>query len=70
MNFGGLGMGELLIILVIVIIFFGVGRLGEVGGALGKGIREFRKASTGEEEGNVAKAEKTEAPPTETTSPS
>jgi sec-independent protein translocase protein TatA len=44
----GLGVGELLIILLIVIIFFGVGRLGEVGGALGQGIREFRKASEGE----------------------
>ncbi len=44
---GGLGVTELLIILVIVVIFFGVGRLGEVGGALGKGIREFRKASEG-----------------------
>jgi sec-independent protein translocase protein TatA len=32
---------------VIVIIFFGVGRLGEVGGAMGKGIREFRRAADG-----------------------
>jgi sec-independent protein translocase protein TatA len=32
--------------MVIVILVFGVGRLGEVGGALGKGIREFKKAST------------------------
>jgi sec-independent protein translocase protein TatA len=45
---GSLGYGELLIILVIVVIFFGVGRLGEVGGAIGQGIREFRKASEGE----------------------
>ncbi len=44
----GLGVPELLIILLIVIIFFGVGRLGEVGGALGQGIREFRRASEGE----------------------
>lgn len=46
----GLGPFELLIVLVIVVIFFGVGRLGEVGGALGKAIREFRKAATGEDE--------------------
>jgi len=45
-----IGPPELLLILVIVLIVFGVGRLGEVGGALGKGIREFRKASSGEEE--------------------
>jgi sec-independent protein translocase protein TatA len=41
-----LGLPELLIIMVIIVIVFGVGRLGEVGGALGKGIREFRKASS------------------------
>ncbi len=45
-----LGPMELIIILVIVIIIFGVGRLPEIGGALGKGIREFRQASTGEDE--------------------
>ncbi len=41
-----LGMPELIIILVIIVIIFGVGRLGEIGGALGRGIREFRRAST------------------------
>jgi sec-independent protein translocase protein TatA len=45
-----LGPFELVIVLVIVIIVFGVGRLPEVGGAIGKGIREFRKASTEAEE--------------------
>ncbi len=45
-----LGTPELLVVLVIVVIFFGVGRLGEVGGALGKAIREFRKAASGEGE--------------------
>lgn len=40
----GLGWGELLIILVIVIAIFGAGRLAGIGGALGGGIREFKKA--------------------------
>lgn len=40
-----LGPTELIIILVIVIIIFGVGKLPEIGGALGKSIREFRDAS-------------------------
>jgi sec-independent protein translocase protein TatA len=40
-------MPELLIVLVIIIIIFGVGKLPEIGGALGKGIREFRSASQG-----------------------
>lgn len=39
----GIGWQELLIVLVIVIIIFGVGKLPEIGGALGKGIREFRE---------------------------
>lgn len=40
-----LGPTELIIILVIVIIVFGVGKLPEIGGALGKGIKEFRSAT-------------------------
>lgn len=44
-----LGPGELVLLLLIVVILFGVGKLPEVGGALGKGIREFRKASTDED---------------------
>ena len=43
-----LGPTELIIILVIILIIFGVGRLGEIGGALGKGIREFRRGQSGE----------------------
>ena len=41
-----LGPWELVIILVIVVVIFGAGRLSEVGGAVGKSIREFRKATT------------------------
>lgn len=37
-----LGAPELLIILVIVALVFGVGKLGDIGGALGRGIREFK----------------------------
>ncbi len=39
-----LGWPEILLILVIVLIFFGVGKLPQVGGAIGKGMREFRQA--------------------------
>lgn len=48
--FPRLGLPELLIILVIVILIFGVGRLPEVGSAIGKSIREFRKASAEDDE--------------------
>ncbi len=56
-----LGVPELLILLLIVVIFFGVGRLPELGGAIGKSIREFRKAMTDEEAARQqeAQAEKT-----------
>jgi sec-independent protein translocase protein TatA len=45
-----LGPFELIIVLVIVIIIFGVGRLPEIGGAVGKAIREFRQATAPDEE--------------------
>lgn len=53
----GLGPTELIIILVIVLLIFGAGRLAEVGGALGKGIREFRKATTDDPIDTAAKPE-------------
>ncbi|NCO51518.1 MAG: twin-arginine translocase TatA/TatE family subunit [Deltaproteobacteria bacterium] len=64
----GLGTQELLIILVLVMIIFGAGKLPQVGGALGKGLRNFKKGmnDTAEdiEEGQVEeiakKDEKTE----------
>ncbi len=40
----GIGVPELVIVLVIVMIVFGVGRLPEIGGAMGKAIREFRSS--------------------------
>jgi sec-independent protein translocase protein TatA len=59
-----LGVPELVVLLVIILIVFGVGRLPEVGGALGKGIREFRRASTGEEEvGQMETEDKPEEKP-------
>ena len=43
---GGIGMPELLVILVIILIIFGAGKLPEIGAGLGKGIRNFKKATT------------------------
>lgn len=42
---GGLGMPELIIILVIILIIFGAGKLPEIGAGLGKGIKNFKAAS-------------------------
>ena len=44
------GATELIIVLVIVILLFGVGRIGKIAGELGKGIRSFRSGLTGTEE--------------------
>lgn len=46
----GLGFPELIIILVVVLLIFGASRLADVGGALGKSIREFRRAASEPEE--------------------
>lgn len=40
----GLGVGEVLVILAIMLLVFGAKRLPELGGALGKGIREFKSS--------------------------
>jgi sec-independent protein translocase protein TatA len=41
---GGLGVWELVIILVILLLIFGPSRLGDLGSALGKGIKGFRRS--------------------------
>jgi sec-independent protein translocase protein TatA len=46
----GFGMPELIIILIIVLVVFGAGRLPEIGAALGKSIRNFKKATDGKDE--------------------
>ena len=47
---GNLGPTELAIILVIVLLLFGVGRVSRVGGELGSAIREFRKGLAGDDD--------------------
>jgi sec-independent protein translocase protein TatA len=46
-----LGPWERIIVLVILVVIFGAGRLSEVGGALGKSVREFRASSHGDAHG-------------------
>ena len=61
---GGLGPGELVLILLIVLIIFGAGKLPQIGDALGKGIRNFKSAASGEEDIDVApKAQQATLPP-------
>lgn len=57
-----IGIPELILILVIVLIVFGAGRLPQIGGAIGKGIREFRKSQRGDyDEEEKPEAKKTDA---------
>ena len=42
--FGGLGPGEIFLIVLVLLLIFGAKRLPELGGALGKGIREFKSS--------------------------
>ncbi len=58
-----IGPLEIIIILVVVILLFGVGRIGKIGGELGKSIREFRKGLEGDEKKSDA------TPPATTTKP-
>lgn len=50
-----LGWQELVIVLIIVVIIFGAGKLPEIGGALGKSIKEFKSASSDENAGSLPK---------------
>ena len=50
MPFRSFGPLEIGLIVLVILIFFGVGKLPQVGGAIGKGLRAFRKGQRGEEE--------------------
>lgn len=56
----GIGVPELLIILVIILIIFGVGKLPEIGSALGKGIKNFKKSVSNETDSSTTPAKKDE----------
>jgi sec-independent protein translocase protein TatA len=45
----GLGVPELVILLIIIVLLFGVGRIGKIAGELGKGAREFRNGMAGKD---------------------
>ena len=64
----GLGIGELLVILVIVMIVFGAGKLPEIGEGLGRGIRNFRKAVKTPDEIDITPKKDEQAPKSESKS--
>jgi sec-independent protein translocase protein TatA len=71
MGVGALQPGHLIVILVIVLLIFGPGKLPELGKAVGDGLRELKKATGNEEskDAHTAAATTTTAPPTSTVTP-
>lgn len=63
MGLGNIGMGEILVILVIVLLLFGARRIPEIAGSMGKGIREFKKNMTDVERAMREPADTPAAPP-------
>jgi sec-independent protein translocase protein TatA len=58
MLFRDFGIPELLIILVIILLLFGPGRIGKIAGELGKGIRNFRDGMAGKDEASPGEQQK------------
>jgi len=58
----GIGMPELIIILVIILIIFGAGKLPEIGAGMGKAIRNFKGATADNEKKNAEKIEEKPEP--------
>jgi sec-independent protein translocase protein TatA len=54
---GDIGAPELIIVLIIILLLFGPGRIGKVAGELGKGIRNFREGLSGKDEETAKKPE-------------
>jgi sec-independent protein translocase protein TatA len=46
----GFGMPEMIVVLVIVLVMFGAGKIPEIGGAMGQSIRNFKRSSEGKDE--------------------
>lgn len=58
-----LGVPELIIILVIVLVLFGVGRISKIAGEMGSGIRSFKEGLQGDNEKEESEEESKDIPP-------
>ena len=53
----GIGMPELIVVLVIIMIVFGAGKLPEIGSGIGKGIRNFKKSVSSDDDASAEQIE-------------
>lgn len=60
--FGNIGTGEILLVILFILIFFGAKKIPELAQGLGKGIREFRKAAKEVQEDVEKEAKKIDEP--------
>ena len=60
--FGGIGIPELIVILVFVLVIFGANKLPQIGEGLGKGIRNFKKATKERDESEIEKKKQEKTP--------
>lgn len=65
---GSVGPGQLLIILLIVLVLFGAGRLADIGKGLGQGIHNFKKGMSGEDPADRREPRASAEPPKQLTS--
>jgi sec-independent protein translocase protein TatA len=66
--FGRMGPWEIALIVIVILIVFGVGKLPQVGSAIGKGVRAFRKGQSGEDEEEEEEEEEQPKPKRKTAS--
>ena len=59
---GGIGIPELIVILVFVLVIFGANKLPQIGEGLGKGIRNFKKATKEKNESEIEKKKQEKTP--------
>jgi sec-independent protein translocase protein TatA len=64
-----LGFGELLLIFIVILLIFGASKLPQLGDALGKGIKNFKRSVTGNDEIDVTPAKKDALPPEKQSAP-
>jgi sec-independent protein translocase protein TatA len=62
MGIGGLGFGEMVLIFAVLLLLFGAKRLPELASGMGRGIRDFKRALNGVDDGSIQANQQTQIP--------